>query len=206
MDKKYAITEVFRSPQGEGHFVGYRMVFVRLAGCSVRNCFIRAECDEAPWKATARLNPAEVVDEVRKLQTRGRVCITGGEPSDHDLVPLVCALKDAGYLVHMETSGVRLLEGIPIDWLTVSPKTSDFRQRHGQEMKLVVRPQWHADPWAYIRGLADDTQFFHYYLQPLYRPDGLPVNLDFVLGLIDSENNNGKWALSEQRHKSWGVK
>lgn len=203
---KYPVTEIFLSAQGEGHFVGYRMAFVRLAGCSVADCHIRAQCDEAPWKATlGKMTEAEIVGHVRGLQTIGRVCITGGEPSDHNLVPLVCALKDAGYLVHVETSGVRPLEGIAIDWLTVSPK-AQLRQRHGNEMKLVVIPEWHADPWAYIRGTADDTQFFHYYLQPLYGADGRPVNLDLVLGLITSDNNNGKWALSEQRHKDWGVK
>lgn len=50
---KYPVTSVFRSLQGEGHFVGYPMTFVRLAGCSVQDCMIRAVCDEAPWMSAA---------------------------------------------------------------------------------------------------------------------------------------------------------
>lgn len=45
---KYPITSIFRSIQGEGHFVGEVMTFVRFAGCSVLKCSIRSVCDEAP--------------------------------------------------------------------------------------------------------------------------------------------------------------
>ncbi len=202
---KYPVTEIFYSIQGEGHFGGYPMVFIRLAGCSILDCRIRAECDEAPWKAKlGTLTADEIVDQVKALRTIGRVCITGGEPGDHKLTQLVCALRDAGYLIHMETSGTKLLEGIITDWLTVSPKVAGYRQRHGNELKLVVRPEWEHmgdGPWAFIRGASDDTQFFHYYLQPLYGADGKPINLDQVLALVHGNGNNGKWAISEQRHK-----
>ncbi len=202
------MTEIFRSIQGEGHFDGYPMVFIRLAGCSILNCRIRKECDEAPWKATEQLDAVQIVDRVRSLRPRGkRVCITGGEPADHDLTTLVASLKEADFVIHLETSGTEFLEGITVDWLTVSPKVNSYKQRHGNELKLVFRPEWQHDPWAYIRGITDDTQFFHYYLQPLYGADGQPINKKEVLALIDAEDNGrGKWAISEQRHKSWGIK
>src|SRR5208282_1691152 len=103
----YPVTKIFHSLQGEGHFVGYPMVFVRLAGCSVLDCHIRAECDEAPWKATERLEATVIAARAASLSPGGIACITGGEPTDHDLVPLVASLRDVGMRVHMETSGLR---------------------------------------------------------------------------------------------------
>lgn len=73
---EYPITEIFHSFQGEGHFVGGAMAFVRLAGCSVVNCHIRKECDEAPWKMTERLNVKEILSRVRGLPPICAVCIT----------------------------------------------------------------------------------------------------------------------------------
>lgn len=204
----YPVTEVFRSLQGEGHFRSYPMTFVRLAGCSVLDCHIRKKCDEEPWKAKFQATEDELVERVRAEQEPGgesRVCITGGEPSDHDLCPLVAALRHAGYIIHAETSGVRRLEGIAIDWLTVSPKTQSYQQRHGNELKVVFLPQWQHDPWKHINLISEGTRFFHYYLQPLYVA-GQPVNLDYLISLAKSRENTGRWAVSEQAHKSWGIK
>ncbi len=200
----YPITEIFVSEQGEGHHVGYEHAFVRLAGCSVRDCRIRASCDEAPWREKSRLRACDIVDRLRTIGPFAAVCITGGEPTDHDLLPLIVALREAGWPVHLETSGVRSVAGFPLEWVTVSPKTPDFVQRVGHAMKLVVHPTWR-DPWAIIKGASDGCSFFHYYLQPLYEDDK-PVNLAEVRTLLRSpENGRGKWALSWQAHKAWGV-
>ena len=174
----YPVVEVFKSVQGEGHFVGYPMVFVRLAGCSVTSCRIRRDCDEAPWRATKHRSASELIDDVQALQSSGIVCITGGEPTDHDLIPLVSSLNSAGYRVHLETSGKEAVTGLPIEWLTASPKTDQYRQRHGHTLKVVVSPEWGdvPDAWRYVAGLDADTNFLHRYLQPLYR-DGKPVDI-----------------------------
>lgn len=124
---RYPVSAIFRSLQGEGHFVGYPMTFVRLAGCSVRDCHIRAECDEAPWKATSSMTADEIADRCAAESFGRIVCITGGEPSDHDLVPLVDALRERKLSIHMETSGVRaLVDG-----------TGWFTKKGGQAADLV---------------------------------------------------------------------
>lgn len=199
---KYPVTKIFRSLQGEGHFVGYPMTFVRLAGCSVLDCMIREECDEAPWKATETLGEAEILHRVRQESPAGIVCITGGEPTDHDLVPLLATLKDAGFQVHIETSGVRSIEGLPFDWTTISPKTPDYVQRSGYTLKLVVR---HGMTWQDINAFDDNTTFLHRYLQPLNgsRPHPLP---DVLRLLLSWDNFKGRWAMSHQSHKIWGVR
>jgi organic radical activating enzyme len=201
----YPVADIFWSLQGEGHFVGAPMTFVRLAGCSVLGCSIRAECDEAPWKAQWSMRTLDIVDRVKTIRASGIVCITGGEPTDHDLIPLVCALHESGYRVHIETSGVRPVMGIPIEWLTVSPKSGDYRQRVGHTLKIVVRPEW-KDPWCVIKSLDTGADFFHRYLQPL-TVNGAPVNLQQVKDLLDDmHNGGGRWFLSTQAHRTWGMK
>jgi organic radical activating enzyme len=199
---KYPVTSIFRSIQGEGHFVGYPMTFVRLAGCSVRGCSIRDICDEAPWKAKEQIDEAEILHQVRTHSPQGIVCITGGEPTDHDLTALVDTLRGAGFRVHIETSGVRSIEGLPFDWITVSPKTPTYVQRSGHTLKLVVRPGM---SWWDIQDIDKGTTFFHRYLQPTMQPDGF-TNIGEVIDLLTQwDNNDGRWALSTQAHKTWGV-
>lgn len=198
----YPVTKIFKTLQGEGHFVGYPAVFVRLAGCSVLGCSIRAECDEAPWKATATMSADEIADKVRSLIPGGICCITGGEPTDHDLIPLVDALTERALRVHLETSGARAVTGIPIEWITVSPKTPHFVQRTGHTLKVVVRPEM---TWKDVVEYANGTTFFHRYLQPLTMLDGVR-NVSHVIDmLLANENPASRWALSTQAHKGWGL-
>lgn len=199
---KYPIATIFRSLQGEGHFVGYPTTFVRLAGCSVLGCSIRAECDEAPWKATASLMADEILYQCRQLCPSGIVCLTGGEPFDHDLRPLVDVLTEARFRIHVETSGAREVNGLPVEWITVSPKTPDFAQRVGHTLKVVVRPGM---GWRDIQGIDLGTTFFHRYLQPLTMRDG-SSNLQEVIALLQEwDNYPGRWALSTQAHKTWAL-
>ena len=210
----YPVADIFFSIQGEGHFVGSPMVFVRLAGCTVRECHIRQDCDESPWKMRERLSKAAIVERVTALHPGGIACITGGEPTDHDLLPLISALQDAGMRVHLETSGVRSVAGYPLEWLTVSPKLIGRGppvQRTGHVLKVVVRPEWGARAWDYIDTLDAGTDFFHRYLQPLTideQPANLQQVIDMILNRDDGVGRNagGRWALSTQAHRSWGLK
>lgn len=200
---KYPIASIFRSLQGEGHFVGYPVTFVRLAGCSVLGCSIRKECDEAPWKMTETLSVDDILLRVRQGSPDGIVVITGGEPTDHDLIPLIDAIKSTRSLtVHVETSGARPVVGLPVEWLTVSPKTADYAQRTGHALKLVVRPGW---TWREINHFDEGTAFFHRYLQPLTLPDGTTNTREVIDLLLAWDNKDGRWALSSQAHKTWGM-
>jgi 7-carboxy-7-deazaguanine synthase len=198
---KYPVAAVFKTIQGEGHFVGYPAVFIRLAGCSNMKCSIRKECDEAPWRVTESLLPQELAQRAWQMAPGGIAVITGGEPTDHDLIPLVDLLHSYGLRVHLETSGARSVDGYTLDWLTVSPKTPDYAQRLGHTLKIVVRPEWSLDD---VFALDKDTTFFHRYLQPMTSPDGTN-NLAQVISML-SATTAARWALSTQAHRGWGVR
>lgn len=201
----YSVTDIFGPTlQGEGHFVGYPALFVRLAGCQMASCSIRKECDEAPWAATYQLSADEIRDRLKLLSRSGIVVVTGGEPTDQDIVPLLSTLREAGYRLHIETNGQRPITGYPLEWITVSPKSPDYAQRTGHTLKVVVRPEWNiSDVMAYSAG----TQFFHRYLQPL-AINGVPVNLEQVIDMVRGTANCARpnpWALSTQAHRLWGL-
>jgi len=137
----YPIAEIFTSVQGEGQWTGTRMTFVRLAGCTVGKPYGKLDkpngleiyqekctlwdgrefpCD-TNYKKTATMTVEQILNEVGD---EVRVCITGGEPLMHDLLPLLTALHKARKMIHLETSGTISLEPVrsDVDWITVSPK------------------------------------------------------------------------------------
>lgn len=117
---KYPIVETFQSIQGEGRYAGFAANFIRLAGCPNMCDF----CD-TDLEAHSELTEEKLGDQVNwELPL---VVITGGEPTIHDLGPLMVTLrmlreaKGARMKLCLETSGVRpILWGF--DWVTLSPK------------------------------------------------------------------------------------
>ncbi len=197
---------VFWSLQGEAHLRGFQMAFVRLAGCSV-GC---AQCD-TNYDVQERATADEIVARVRAVTPVADrdqwVWITGGEPTDHDLRPLLRALKLEGYSTAVATSGVRRMIP-PVDWLSVSPHSEwahRFHQRYGNEIKLTDGLDGlDLDEW--LRTWPDHTTDFMYrYVQPMWvgnadsgheDPASLARCLDFL-------RRNPRWSLSRQDHKLW---
>lgn len=192
---------VWWSLQGEGHLRGFQMAFVRLGGCSV-GC---AECD-TDYRVTRRATPGEILGEVIAVTPRACrdrwVWITGGEPTDHDLRPLISKLRTERYSVCVATSGHRRFIP-PVDWLSVSPHSvKGFTQRYGNEFKLVDGLNG-LDLRAFIACHPDDqTDFMYRYVQPLWK-DGQedPQSLRRCIEFLRDHPN---WALSRQDHKHWG--
>jgi organic radical activating enzyme len=187
---------VFWTLQGEGAQQGEPMVFVRLAGCSV-GC---PECD-TDYKVVRRVTTEELVGEIRQVVPRGFqhpwVWLTGGEPTDHDLGPLIDLLATTGFRVALATSGVRLVP-MPwvkqINWLSVSPHAVTAVQKFGHELKVVpglnglswadmavIDAEWHSFPWRYV--------------QPLWGSDGMAC-INFV-------QTHPGWRMTAQAHKAW---
>ena len=190
----YRINEIFYSLQGEGHWTGTPMVFVRFSGCNLRCPF----CD-TDFMKYVEMSLDEVLGAVKDVAGEcRRVVFTGGEPSLQLNQPLVDALHDEGCSIHIETNGTHLLPK-GIDWVTLSPKTDvegmvgnpEVVLERADEVKLVyhggaVPERWSRFPARY------------FYLQPCSGENTEEV-VKYVLG-------HPQWGLSLQTHKLLNIR
>ena len=137
---KLPIVEVFYSLQGEGGRTGQATVFVRLAGCNLACEF----CD-TDFRVRETYSVDELTAQIAELGGQCRwVCLTGGEPTIHELQPVCEALHARGYKLQLETNGTRPRPEWQIDHITVSPKQPQGGRLHSwyeanaTEFKYVV--------------------------------------------------------------------
>jgi 7-carboxy-7-deazaguanine synthase len=121
----YPVAEMFTAVQFEGGRCGTLNFFLRLAGCNLSCPFCDTDLTYFDWMWLD-----SIIRVAEGTETRN-VILTGGEPTVHDLAPLVSQFKKARFYVSMETNGTNLQkmadEGdmalFMLDWITVSPKT-----------------------------------------------------------------------------------
>ena len=191
--------------QGEGALLGVPMVFVRLAGCSV-GC---PQCD-TDYHVAERLTVSEIRARVETVRGDASwVAVTGGEPADHDLAPLLQELRLCGRIA-LATSGMKGLgaAGRLVDFLSVSP--------HGQpnELKILSGAQLNLVPG--LNGLRlddwhtfnfDFSRFEHRWVTPLHSELGNAKYMADCLRFIRMRAFAGgaSWRLGVQAHKLWGI-
>jgi 7-carboxy-7-deazaguanine synthase len=128
MSVAYRVNDLYATIQGEGRMVGTPMILLRLHGCSVGCAFCdtketwatgdtalpwrRATLDEVRgsnelWVELDEEALVQVVCDEREKNAPGVewVLLTGGEPAEQPILPLVGALHRAGFKVALETSG-----------------------------------------------------------------------------------------------------
>lgn len=196
---------VFRTVQGEGVLLGEPMVFVRLAGCSV-GC---PECD-TDYRVHSRATAQDIVRRcVEEAAGAKWVWVTGGEPTDHDLVPLVAELRKYGFRPALATSGVKDVHRgfafgeVPgFDFVSVSPHRVDdsWVLRRGEQLNFV--PGLNGLKRDAMDGL-DLSGFSHKFITPLWDNEtGRAVQVDrYVDWLADHPG----WRLGVQAHKLWSL-
>ena len=190
---------IFWSHQGEGHLRGFGMVFLRLATCSV-GC---AGCD-TDYSVAEKLDPVQIAIRVMRELPRTVVdrwvWVTGGEPADFDLRPLLSELRKYPISIAVATSGHKRVIP-PVDWLSVTPHDlSKQRQRYGNEVKIVDQLDHNLDDF---NGEPDVGGFMYRYVQPL-SVDGKedPESLERCKRFLQRFPH---WALSRQDHVHWGL-
>ncbi|MCE2928331.1 MAG: 7-carboxy-7-deazaguanine synthase QueE [Candidatus Caenarcaniphilales bacterium] len=98
--------QIYESIQGEGMDSGLPAFFVRLQGCNV-HCFF---CDEKDtWilrdNNSVELEAPQILDTLEKLNPElKRVIITGGEPTEQNISPLIRLLLANDFQVSVETA------------------------------------------------------------------------------------------------------
>ena len=191
----YPVMERFYTLQGEGAYTGQAAWFIRLGGCDVGCVW----CDvKESWDASQHPQvPVATLVAEAAAQPGRLVVITGGEPLIQNLAPLTTALKQAGFRVHIETSGAWPLSGT-LDFICLSPKK--FKAPLPQvvaaahELKVVIYNK-HDFAWAetYAAQVPATCKLF---LQPEWerRHQVTPLIVDYI-------KTHPQWQLSLQTHK-----
>ncbi len=200
----YPVNEIFTSIQGEGAWVGSPCVFIRLSGCNL----------ECSWCDTDHTTHTDMTEDgiVKRVHEIGgpdiqHVVITGGEPTLHDLMPLIHALGDNFKCgVEIETNGTRphTLEKLKSNfghelWITVSPKQINdnafISMKLADAVKIVLDGS--IDPLVLPGNVIDKHKDRRTaFIQPL--SGDIKPALEFV-------KRNQEWRLGVQLHKLIGV-
>lgn len=187
--------EHFYTLQGEGMYSGQAAYFIRLGGCDVGCVW----CDvKDSWDASK--HPVMTVEEITTVASAnpGRIAvITGGEPAMHNLTAICQSLHDAGFRVHIETSGAHPLSG-KLDWITLSPKKFkaplEENMELAHELKIVV---YNKSDFAWAEEHATKVgKQCKLYLQPEWSRIETMTPL-----IIDYIKQHPQWQLSLQTHK-----
>lgn len=185
------IMEIFESIQGEGHFIGMPVTFVRLAGCN-RQCTF---CD-TPEALDRNAGRPILPDDTHRLARARHLTVTGGEPLIQAKALVECLQKsiesfDVDRYIQIETNGDLLSKAWPMLarltalgtlWITCSPKTEAaacHAMQLANEMKLVIGPGsiWNIERATRILRLAMAARSVHplLILQPETGINGQPL-------------------------------
>ena len=203
MRKLYQVVEVFYSIQGEGINAGKPAVFIRFAGCDEACPF----CDEGNlkgkgytceelFKTVEKVMPEKFINQGYPL-----IVLTGGEPTLHNLVPIVNRLHKVfpRIQIAIETNGNNYVPE-EIDFVTCSPKQdwnakATFFQNPPDEWKFLIKEDGEMlVPVENFESLAGKR-----FIQPLW---GSPSAMQHA---IDYCKANPQFSLSVQLHKYIGV-
>ncbi len=136
---KYPVNDIYSCVQGEGVQTGVAMVLLRLHGCDVGCpwCDTKETWDldsqnvKSSLTAVLGANPkytylstTEIAGVIQAHHAGPKwVLVTGGEPAQYRLRPLVEAIQAAGRKAAIETSGTETGHvDAGFDWVCVSPK------------------------------------------------------------------------------------
>ena len=195
------IHETFQETvQGEGHWVGLPVDFIRLAGCPVGCYFCDTGYANGNQVKGYQQSISSLLGELKSLN----VVISGGEPFANKQLPdLVNALLDDNRHAHIETSGAFWQDVDDRAWVTLSPKQhlnskmpvdNRFWQR-ANEVKIVIADGTELD--FYDRNILN----LQVYLQPEWTTRDRTI--PFIFEILKSHPT---CRLSLQTHKILNVR
>lgn len=200
------VQEVFSTLQGEGPYVGWPAVFVRLGGCNLACEF----CD-TEFESFANIPLDKLIEDIEQKANglRRLIVITGGEPLRQEIAPLCTMLLTMGFHVQIETNGTiyrELPEGVDI---ICSPKVTngkyhairdDMLQRI-DAFKFIIADD--DSPYKNIAEVGQSKLGTPVYVQPMDMGDK-ELNARNTARAAELAQNNG-YRLSLQMHKILGI-
>ena len=212
---KYLVAEKFKSIQGEGVYCGTPMAFIRFVGCSVGKRICQ-HCDTIfektlPWQGGGEYEIDELLEWVGNYR---HICLTGGEPLNQELQPLIdTALKYGRFMIHIETSGTvpippyvtawKMDEGYVPEriWICVSPKPGYLTAalEVADEIKIIVPGLGNGEGWMTPEEAIAWSRRTPTFLQP--RNGRFDIDKQNLLYVQDFIRDHPSLRLSLQLHK-----
>lgn len=206
--QRYAVNSVFGPTiQGEGGMTGTVCHFVRFSGCNMWDGRPETKADSrCPFCDTdfldrTMMTAAEIVLRLERLGRVEWVTCSGGEPALQLDQPLVDAIRDAGYLVAIETNGTRPLRA-EVDHVTMSPKLPPEETLLTECDSLKVL--WPHYDKRITPDAFDYVQAQTKWLQPVETGDPTQDAIH-IAGAVEQVYRLPHWRLSIQIHKLVGV-
>lgn len=194
---RYPVSEIFMSLQGEGYNQGKQVIFLRLAKCNLSCSF----CD-TDYHQGADLSIDDIMIKLSEYECQS-VLITGGEPTIHNLKPLLDAIKGLDYWIGIESNGTFNFDPLRdlIDYITISPKQHYIGQVTNE--LRVVNTNLGINQLQYFEKVyfAD-----HYYVSPLELNGEFNVYNTLELVGRANEQLTQHWQISLQLHKLANIK
>lgn len=95
------VKEIFSSIQGEGPYVGYKQLFIRLCGCNLKCAYCDTEFDSKDAKDYTIEEIKQIIDSNKDCHS---ISLTGGEPLLHtDFIKELA--KNTDTPLYLETNG-----------------------------------------------------------------------------------------------------
>ena len=95
------VKEIFSSIQGEGPYVGYKQLFIRLCGCNLKCAYCDTEFDSKYAKEYTIEEMKQIIDSHKDCHS---ISLTGGEPLLHtDFIKELAQNTDTP--LYLETNG-----------------------------------------------------------------------------------------------------
>lgn len=198
------VQEIFLTFQGEGPYVGWPAVFIRLGGCNLACHFCDTEFDSFALMALP-----DIMAKTRALATGGLVVVTGGEPFRQPIEKLCSSLIAEGYVVQIETNGTLYR---PVDAavsIVCSPKNTgtgyhpirtDLLQRL-TALKFLISAS--DERYNHVGEVGQSEAHIPVYVQPMdeYDAEKNARNREYMLQLAEKHG----YRVSLQLHKLLGI-
>lgn len=205
------VKSIFATIQGEGPYVGWPSIFLRLGGCNLACNFCDTDFEQYETVAIEAITQRieSLARDAEGNRTRSLVVITGGEPLRQNIVPICEMLIAQGFKIQIETNGT-LWRPLPKDvHIVCSPKNTgqgyfplrqDMLVRANALKFIISKGNAH---YNHVAELGQNTYNTPVYIQPMDEYNDMlnADNLAFTLALAKQHG----YRLSLQTHKLVGI-